>query len=134
MSYLIEATHIPIAVSVPKLYMQINSERKYNAKHSFYQMILFIIRIKKLLLFITFCFAAAISVAQQIKSVSAPDSYRAIHLDHRKMVCLRYMLHAMIKDSKGFLWIGSSSPEENSAASMERHLRNIFLIRRKAVP
>ena len=35
---------------------------------------------RKILLFITFCFAAAISVAQQIKSVSALDSYRAIHL------------------------------------------------------
>ena len=34
---------------------------------------------RKILLFITFCFAAAISVAQQIKNVSAPDSYRAIH-------------------------------------------------------
>ena len=34
---------------------------------------------KKILLFITCCFVAAISVAQQIKTVSAPDSYRAIH-------------------------------------------------------
>ncbi len=34
---------------------------------------------KKILLFIICCFAAAISVAQQIKTVSALDSYRAIN-------------------------------------------------------
>ena len=63
---------------------------------------------RKILLFITFCFAAAISVAQQIKSVSAPVSYRAINWTVKDGLSA-YGMHAMIKDSKGFLWIGSSN-------------------------
>ena len=63
---------------------------------------------RKILLFITFCFAAAISVAQQIKSVSAPDSYRAINWTVQDGLSA-YGMHAMIKDSKGFLWIGSTN-------------------------
>ena len=42
---------------------------------------------RKILLFITFCFAATISVAQQIKSVSAPDRYRPVHLTVQDRVC-----------------------------------------------
>jgi len=63
---------------------------------------------RKILLFITFCFAAAISVAQQIKSVSAPVSYRAINWTVKHGLSA-YGIHAMIKDPKGFLWIGSSN-------------------------
>ena len=44
---------------------------------------------KKILLFITCCFAAAISVAQQIKSVSALDSYRAIHWTSGRWIALQ---------------------------------------------
>src|SRR6476646_3380120 len=66
-----------------------------------------IMPLKKILLFITLCVAAAISDAQQIKSVSAPVSYRAINLTVQDGLSA-YDMHAMIKDSKGFLWIGSS--------------------------
>lgn len=72
-------------------------------------MTLFVIRVKKILLFITFCFVAAISVGQQIKSVSAPDSYRAVNWNVQDGLSA-YGMHAMIKDSKGFLWMGSSNP------------------------
>ena len=63
---------------------------------------------RKLLLFITFCFVAAISVAQQIKSASAPVSYRAINWTVQDGLSA-YGFHAMIKDSKGFMWIGSTT-------------------------
>src|SRR6478672_2596692 len=88
--------------------MQINSERKYNAKQSFYQMILFIIRIKKLVLFITCCFVAAISVAQQIKSVSAPVSYRAIHWGLQQGLS-QSQNYSILKDVYGFTWISSDN-------------------------
>jgi len=42
---------------------------------------------RKILLFITFCLAAAISLAQQIKSVSATDRYRPVHLTVQDRVC-----------------------------------------------
>ena len=60
---------------------------------------------KKILLFITCCFAAAISVAQQIKNVSALDSYRAIHwaVEDGLPVGSTY---TMFKDARGFLWVG----------------------------
>jgi hypothetical protein len=67
-----------------------------------------IMLLRKILLFITFFFAAAISVAQQIKNVSAPDSYRAIHWNVQDGLS-GYGMYIMIKDSKGFLWIGSTS-------------------------
>jgi streptogramin lyase len=62
---------------------------------------------RKILLFITFCFAAAISVAQQIKTVNAPDSYRAIHWAMEDGLPLG-STHTMFKDARGFLWVGSS--------------------------
>src|SRR5580765_8735986 len=62
---------------------------------------------KKILLFITCCFAAAISVAQQIKNENSGDSYRAINWTVQDGLS-GYGFHAMIKDSKGFLWIGST--------------------------
>jgi hypothetical protein len=63
---------------------------------------------RKILLFLTCWFVAAISVAQQIKSVSAPVSYRAINWTVQDGLSA-YGMHAMIKDSKGFLWFGSTS-------------------------
>src|SRR5262245_16560120 len=62
---------------------------------------------KNILLFILW-FATLFSVAQQIKSVSAPDSYRAVNLTIQDGLS-NYGLHAMMKDSKGFMWIGSTS-------------------------
>ena len=89
--------------------MKINIKKKYKTTniHST-QVILFIMGIRKMLLFITFCFAAATSVAQQIKTVNAPVSYRAINWTVEDGLSA-YDRHAMIKDSKGFLWIGSSN-------------------------
>ncbi len=59
---------------------------------------------KNILLFIL-CFATLFSVAQQIKSVSAPDSYRAIHWTNDDGLP-QSTTHAMFKDARGFLWIG----------------------------
>jgi len=65
---------------------------------------------KKILLSITCCFAGAFSIAQQIKNENIGDSYRAIHWTVRDDLSA-YSRHAMIKDSKGFMWIGSSSDQ-----------------------
>src|SRR6187549_695133 len=65
---------------------------------------------KKILLSITCCFAGAFSIAQQIKNENIGDSYRAIHWTARDDLSA-YSRHAMIKDSKGFMWIGSSSDQ-----------------------
>src|SRR5438552_17110992 len=62
---------------------------------------------RKLLLFITLCFVVAISVAQQIKTVSAVDSYRAIHWTGGDGLPIGWT-HTMFKDTKGFLRIGST--------------------------
>ena len=63
---------------------------------------------KKNILLFNLCFVTLFSVAQQIKSVSAPVSYRAINWTVQDGLSA-YDMHAMIKDSKGFLWIGSSN-------------------------
>ena len=90
--------------------MKINIKKKYKTTNTHStQVILFIMGIRKMLLFITFCFAAATSVAQQIKTVNAPVSYRAINWTVEDGLSA-YDMHAMIKDSKGFLWIGSTNP------------------------
>src|ERR1700675_3541533 len=62
--------------------------------------------LKKILLFITCCFAAAISVAQQIKSVSALDCYRVIHWTSEDGLPYNET-NTMIRDANGFLWVGS---------------------------
>ena len=85
---------------------------------------------RKILLFITFCFAAAISVAQQIKSVSAPDSYRAIHWTMDDGLPLG-STHTMFKDARGFLWVGSNGACGTHAALMERFLKDTCLTKRK---
>ena len=88
--------------------MKINIKKKYKTTNTrSTQVILFVMGIRKMLLFVTFCFAAAISVAQQIKSVSAPDSYRAVNWTVQDGLPA-FGLFTMIKDSKGFLWIGST--------------------------
>ena len=79
--------------------------------------------LKKILLFITCCFVAAISVAQQIKTISAPDSYRAIHWtgDDGLPVGSTY---TMFKDANGFLWVGSngSGPCRFDGAVFKRYV------------
>jgi len=60
---------------------------------------------KKILLFITFCCPTAFSVAQQIKSVSTPDSYRAINWTGDNGLPLS-TTRTMFKDARGFLWVG----------------------------
>ena len=60
---------------------------------------------KKIFLIITFCFATAFSVAQQIKSVSTPDSYRAINWTGDNGLPLS-TTRTMFKDARGFLWVG----------------------------
>src|SRR5438477_10985433 len=62
----------------------------------------------KILLFITCCFAAAIAVAQQIKNVSAPDSYRAIQWTVKDGLPPS-PTNTMFKDARGFLWVGGGS-------------------------
>ena len=63
---------------------------------------------KKILLFITCCFAAAFSVAQQIKNENGGDGYRAINWTIKDGLSSNAM-HAMIKDSKGFMWCSELS-------------------------
>src|SRR5438046_2528500 len=63
---------------------------------------------KKILFFIASCFIAAISVAQQFKSASALDPYRLVNWTVQDGSPAFGQL-TMIKDSKGFLWIGSTS-------------------------
>jgi hypothetical protein len=58
-----------------------------------------IIRIKKILLFITFCFAAVFSNAQQIKNETAGDNYRAVHWTIENGLSVNTVL-CMIKDIK----------------------------------
>ena len=58
---------------------------------------------KKILLFIIFWCAAAISVAQQIEA----GQYRAVNWTYDGLSVDD--LHTTIKDSKGFLWIGGTS-------------------------
>src|SRR6059058_3473707 len=62
---------------------------------------------KKILLFIMCCFAAAISVAQQIKSVNASDSYCAIYWAKDDGLPLN-ITNTMFKDARGFLWVGGT--------------------------
>jgi len=62
---------------------------------------------KKILLFTNFFFVTGFSIAQQNKNDVATDSYRAIHLTAQDGLS-GYGMYAMIKDSKGFLWIGST--------------------------
>ena len=71
-------------------------------------MILFIIRIKKILLFITFCFVTVFSIAQQIKDEKVGDKYRAIHWTTNNGLS-QPANYCMIEDIKGFLWIGSEN-------------------------
>jgi ligand-binding sensor domain-containing protein len=61
---------------------------------------------KKILLFITCCFAAAISVAQQMNSVNALDTYHAIHWTSEDGLPFNEA-NTMIRDANGFLWVGS---------------------------
>jgi len=60
---------------------------------------------KKILLFFTCWFVADISVAQQIKGISAQDSYRAIHWAMEDGLPLS-STRTMFKDARGFLWVG----------------------------
>src|SRR5215510_5736170 len=62
----------------------------------------------KIILLLSICCAFLFSVAQQNKSESAPGSYRAVNLTIQDGLS-DYGLHAMMKDSKGFMWIGSTS-------------------------
>ena len=62
---------------------------------------------KNILLFLP-CFVTLFSVAQQIKNENSGDSYRAIHLTVQNGASA-YGFHAMIKDSKVFMWIGSTT-------------------------
>ena len=91
---------------IPRLYMQINIERKYKANHSFYQMILFITRSKKSLFFIAFCFVAAFAIAQQTKNESTGDKYRAVNWGLKEGLSQGEVYH-ILKDVNGFLWIGT---------------------------
>ena len=89
---------------------------------------------KKILLFITCCFAAAISVAQQIKSVSAPDSYRAIHwaVEDGLPVGSTY---TMFKDAKGFLWVGGGGSFASGLCRFDGAIfKRYGLARRKEEP
>jgi hypothetical protein len=63
---------------------------------------------KKNILLFNLCFVTLFSVAQQIRSVSATVSYRAINWTLQDGLSASGM-HTMIKDSKGFLWFGSTS-------------------------
>jgi signal transduction histidine kinase/ligand-binding sensor domain-containing protein len=54
------------------------------------------------------CLAVIDSVAQQRKMEIKPDQYRAVNWTVQDGLSA-YNMHAMIKDSKGFLWIGSTS-------------------------
>ena len=89
--------------------MKINIKKKHKTTDTrSTKVILFVMGIRKMLLFVTFCFAATISVAQQIKSVSSPDSYRTVNWTVQDGLSA-FGMFAMIKDSKGFLWIGSTN-------------------------
>ncbi len=70
--------------------------------------------LKKILLFIICCFAAAISVAQQIKSVSALDNYRVIHWTSEDGLPYNES-NTMIRDANGFLWVGSFGGSNSDA-------------------
>jgi hypothetical protein len=61
---------------------------------------------KKILLFINFFFVTGFTIAQQIKSVSALDSYRAIHWTSEDGLPFNEA-NTMIRDANGFLWVGS---------------------------
>src|SRR4051812_39607044 len=63
---------------------------------------------KKILFFITFCFVAAIAVAQPLKSAGALDPYRLVNWTEQDG-SPAFGNYTMIKDSKGFLWIGSTT-------------------------
>src|SRR4051812_21786317 len=58
---------------------------------------------KKILFFIVFYFAGGFTIGQQIK----PDQYRAINWTTEDGLPSG-VKHVMLKDEKGFLWVGSS--------------------------
>src|SRR5258706_11432470 len=61
---------------------------------------------KKILLLITSCFAAAISVAKEINLVSALDTYHAVQWTSEDGLPCN-AANIMIRDASGFLWVGS---------------------------
>ncbi len=61
---------------------------------------------KKISLFITYCFAAFFSIAQQIKNESNADKYRAVNWGLDEGLSNGGVL-AMIKDVNGFLWVAT---------------------------
>src|SRR4051794_4258469 len=61
---------------------------------------------KKILLFITFSFTVAFSIAQQIKHENTGDRYRAVHWGLENGLSQACVYH-MLKDVNGFLWIGT---------------------------
>ena len=68
---------------------------------------------KKILLFITCCFVAAISVAQQNKN-EAPLIVTVPFIGPGTMDCLMCYTHTMFKDAKGFLWVGGGGFSRDS--------------------
>src|SRR6476660_9114248 len=67
------------------------------------------IRVKKIIipfLISISCFAGIDSLAQQRQKEIRPDQYRAVHLTREDGLAWDGV-NTMIKDAKGFLWVGS---------------------------
>ena len=88
--------------------MQINMKESTKLNTHFLPNNFIIIGIKILFFFITLSFADVFSNAQQLKNESSVHRYRAIHWTIDKGLSVNTGF-CMIKDIKGFLWIGTQN-------------------------